>query len=192
MPPAGLRIIAGELRGRRIRTPSGRDVRPTSDKVREAIFNILGQDVTGLVVLDAWAGSGALGFEALSRGARKVTFLESDPRVAFGIETNARELGVEDRVRIVVGRVEESLKRRRIAGPYDLVLADPPYAGADPGAFLLGLVEAGILAEGARVVFERDTRVAQGTGPQGLRLTRSSRYGATAVDFFLWGPDTPA
>lgn len=192
MASTGLRIIAGTLRGRRIRTPAGRDVRPTSDKVRESIFNILGQDLTDLAVLDAWAGSGALGLEALSRGARKATFVEADPRVALRIEENAENLGVGDRIRIVVGRVEDALRRGRLVGPYDVVLADPPYEGADPSTFLEALLTSGVLGSRARIVFERDARKAPGDPPKGLQLVRTARYGGTAIDFFTRASGTPA
>ena len=116
-----MRIVAGELGGRRIRAPRTGLVRPTSDRVREALFSILG-DVGGLVVLDLFCGTGALGLEALSRGAERVTFVDT---AVGAVARNVGDLGVEDRCEIVRGDALRFLGRD---GPaYDLVLCDPPY-----------------------------------------------------------------
>jgi 16S rRNA (guanine966-N2)-methyltransferase len=129
--PGTLRIIAGELKGRRIRVPAG-DVRPTPDRAREALFAILGDSVHGSRVLDAFSGSGALGFEALSRGARSVLFVESDPHVLATLRENARALAVEGRCSSVRGAALETLDGPG-CGPFDLILADrtwPPGGGS--------------------------------------------------------------
>jgi 16S rRNA (guanine966-N2)-methyltransferase len=188
-PPGRLRIIAGVLRGRRILVPPGRDVRPTGDRAREALFSILGARVEGARVLDAYAGSGALGFEALSRGADVVVQLERDVRVAAVLARNATALGVESRCRLVLADAIRALRDGRAGGPFDLVLADPPWqAGELPG--FLGAVS-GHLAAGALVVVERSAREPAAPAPVGqaagaLTLVRSVRYGETALD--LWSP----
>ena len=128
-----LRIVAGEFRGRRIAVPSVPGLRPTGERVREALFSILAERPVGARVLDAYAGSGALGFEALSRGAAHVVFVESDPRAARGLEQTAAALGVADRCCVLRGRVDEVLGRGAARGPFDLILADPPWrAGEGP------------------------------------------------------------
>lgn len=128
-----MRIVAGELGGRRIQAPSGRRTRPTREKVREAWFSALGPDLAGASVADLFAGSGALGLEALSRGARSVDFVESHPRVARVLDDNVEALEVGDRVRVIRRRVEGFLDGLPDDEGYDLVLADPPYGEGWPG-----------------------------------------------------------
>jgi 16S rRNA (guanine966-N2)-methyltransferase len=186
-----LRIIAGELRGRRIRVPAGKTVRPTPDRVREALFSMLGPGLAGLAVLELYAGSGALGFEALSRGAARATFLESDDAVRAVLSRNAADLGVDQRCRIVAGEVETLLRGRgaHLGGPYDLVLADPPYE-TPAGGSLLGALEApGLLGPAARVVLQRDRRAptADPPGrPGGLTRVRTAAYGRNCLDFYAF------
>jgi 16S rRNA (guanine966-N2)-methyltransferase len=123
----GLRIIAGSLKGRKILPPAGPGLRPTSDRLRETLFAVLDDLVPGARVLDAFAGTGALGLEALSRGARAVTFVESDPRALKVLEANVRGLDAAEACAIIRG----DFLRARIAGaPFDLVLLDPPYDSA--------------------------------------------------------------
>ena len=142
-----LRIIAGELRGRRFRVPDGGDVRPTPDRVREALFSILGPGLEGISVLELYAGSGALGFEALSRGADRVTFVEADGSSREVLELNADSLGLTGRCRIVGRRAADAVNgpAQALGGPFDLVLADPPYADPPGDGLLRALVRPGIL-----------------------------------------------
>ncbi len=180
-----LRIIAGLLRRRRIQAPPGRGLRPTADRVREALFDILGPGLEGVRVLDAFAGSGALGLEALSRGARSVTFVERDRGTLAVLRRNVADLGVAGSCRIVPGSVERVLEGCLAEGPFDLVLADPPYDEPVIEPFLRILSDRGVLAERARVVVERDHRVAPSTpGTGSLLLVRTSRYGRTCLDFY--------
>lgn len=186
-----LRIVAGELRGRRIRVLPGSRVRPTPDKVREALFDILGPGLVGIAVLDACAGSGALGFEALSRGASSATFIEADRKVLDLLRENAERLGVGPRCRLLGGKAEALIASRRAGGTFDLVLADPPYAEPLGAPILNALLAApGTLAAGARVVLERDARSdAASASRPGLPLVRTARYGRTCLDFYvLEGP----
>ncbi len=183
---ATLRIVAGRLRGRRLRVPSDPALRPTSDRVREALFNILGQDLSGLDVLDLFAGSGALGFEALSRGARRVVFVEAEPGTATALRRTAEGFGLASEARIIVGRVEDVLERARFGGPYDLILADPPYSRTEE-AYLVESVDAGrLLGSHGTMVVERERRNPAEAGTAGLRLVRSAAYGRTALDFFKY------
>ncbi len=123
-----IRITGGELRGRALHTPANERTRPTQAKLRQALFNSLQLHISGARVLDLFAGSGALGFEALSRGAAWVTFVESAKPVVKLLQRNASDLGLQDRTRIVGASVGECWSRVTPDGPFDLVLADPPYA----------------------------------------------------------------
>jgi 16S rRNA (guanine966-N2)-methyltransferase len=175
------RIVAGAARGRRLRVPPGVTTRPTSDRVREALFSSLESSLggfAGLHVLDLYAGSGALGLEALSRGAANVTLVESDARAVCAIRANLAALGLPGGV-VVHDRVE-----RFSAGEtrYDVVLADPPYslASAQLSAVLGGLTRAA-LAPGALVVVERDRRSERFEWPDGLAGLRERAYGETVL-----------
>ena len=174
--------------------PRGVRVRPTADRVREALFDILGTAVRGARVLDAYAGSGALGFEALSRGARQVVFVESDRRAWIALSANAATLRVRERCTILRGRSAELIRSEAVQGPFDLVLADPPYASDEAAAFLP--LAAGLLAPGGRIVLERESRNAP-VQAASFRLEhyRTARYGRCCLDFFRtrqMTPDPPA
>jgi 16S rRNA (guanine966-N2)-methyltransferase len=154
--------------------------------VREALFNILGQDLSGFDVLDLYAGSGALGFEALSRGARRAVFVEADPKIAAILRRSAAELGVASDVRVIVGRVEDVLDRVRLGGPYHIVLADPPYDDTVEARLVDGVDAGRLLGMHGTLVVERERRSAQGLGVTGLQLVRTAEYGRTALDFFKY------
>ena len=148
-----MRIVAGRWGGRRLVAPAGRATRPTSDRVREALFSVLGP-LDGFVVLDLFAGSGALGIEALSRGAAAATFVDSSPDAVAAVRRNLREVGAEGHV-----RRRDALRWLAAGeGPYDLVFADPPY---DLAARVSGpLTERlpAVLSPQARIVTESDKR----------------------------------
>lgn len=178
------RIIAGVAKGRRLATPHGSDTRPTSDRVREALFSAVESwcgSLAGLRVLDLYAGSGALGLEAWSRGAERVTFVESDRRAAALIGTNARGLGC-DRAEVRSTSVATALSRPP-AEAYDLVLSDPPYPLATETvvADLEALRDHAWLGDGALVVVERSTRGVPLTWPDGFTPHRHRRYGETTL-----------
>jgi 16S rRNA (guanine966-N2)-methyltransferase len=154
--------------------------------VREALFNILGQDLSGFDVLDLFAGSGALGFEALSRGARRVVFVESNPETASALRRAAEDLGIDREARVIVGRVEEVLDRARLGGPYHVILADPPY-DATAEARLVDGVDAGrLLGLRGTLVVERESRNPPELGHFRLKLVRTAEHGRTALDFFKY------
>lgn len=183
-----LRVTGGRLVRRRFSVPEEADrglVRPTSDRVREALFSSLGsalETFTGLEVLDAWAGSGALGIEALSRGAARVTFVESSRRVASTLTRNLKELGLEREGEVVIADVARALDRLG-EERFDLILADPPYAQPlEP--VLPSLVRA--LKPDGILVMERDKR-ASDPAPPALSLVRDKVYGQTRVT--MWQRD---
>lgn len=179
-----LRIIAGELKGRRILVPPGPGVRPTPERVREALFAILGRRVIDARVLDAYSGSGALGFEALSRGAREVSFIESSSTAVRNLRRNAGDLGVRPRCRILHGDVVKLLGEG-IPGPLDLVLADPPYGTGEAARLLGALAGSPALAAGSLIVLEREGAEDATDGrTTGLILERSARYGRSRLDFY--------
>ncbi|MCW2818907.1 MAG: putative methyltransferase [Marmoricola sp.] len=177
------RIIAGSARGRRLRTPSGSATRPTSDRVREALFSALESqlgDLAGLRVLDLYAGTGAVGLEALSRGAGLLTSVESDRRTARLVAQNADTLGFR-RVEVVALPVARALAAPPRA-PYDLVFADPPYPLPEVElAQALALLAAGWVGPDSLVVVERSARSPEPTWPPGLELERSKDYGETVL-----------
>jgi 16S rRNA (guanine966-N2)-methyltransferase len=144
-----LRITGGELGGRRIHAPKGTKLRPTTERVREAVFSILG-DVSGARVLDLFCGTGALAIEALSRGASEATLVDTHPRSA---RKNVEDLGLSDRATVIRADASRFLRRAE-EGSYDLVLCDPPYRLADRLAADLDPLIRGVLAESGRVMTE--------------------------------------
>ena len=153
-----MRVIAGQLKGRRLKTPSFEGLRPTSDKLRETLFNILSPRIEGARVLDGFAGTGAVGIEALSRGASHVTFVERDRRAVALIEANLALCAVEGGYTIESGDVASVLGRLPRQYEYDLVLLDPPY-DADPDMMTTALAAAARrVAEGGLIVLERARR----------------------------------
>jgi 16S rRNA (guanine966-N2)-methyltransferase len=178
------RIIGGTAGGRRIRTPTGESTRPTADRVREALFSSLEAtlgSLSGLRFLDLYAGSGAIGREAWSRGAGVVTCVEQDRRTAALIRDNVRTLGFAG-VDVVAASVARTLAHPPRA-PYDVVFADPPYplAAERVDADLVALRDHGWLAEGAVVVVERGRRGDPPTWPEGLSGDRERKYGETVL-----------
>lgn len=166
-------------------------MRPTSDRVREALFSILGQRVVEARVLDAFSGSGALGLEALSRGAAEIVFVEADRVAAEILEQNVRELGVTDRCRIFRADVLATLDGGAIGGSFDLVFADPPY-GTDLAERFMERIGAGDwLSRRGWLIVEREAAAAPAEpAPEGLGHLRSARYGDTRLDLFALAPPT--
>jgi 16S rRNA (guanine966-N2)-methyltransferase len=177
-----MRIVAGAARGRRLVAPSGPVVRPTADRVKEALFSILAPRLAGASVLDVFAGSGALGLEALSRGAAHVTFIEQDRRALEALRTNIGTVALPGTA-VVAAEARRALGgASALAGaPFDLVLLDPPYAIDEPTLALLLADVVGHLAPDAIVVVER-AAVAPAPGwPGPLVAAEPRRYGATAL-----------
>ena len=174
-----MRIIAGRLKGRRLVAPTGRDVRPTSDRLRETLFNVLGPSVEGARVIDGFAGTGALGLEAWSRGAVSVTFVERVPAALRALEANVRTCGLADDATTVRGDF------RTVPLPpasADLVLLDPPYSLPDLDA--IAERGGGLVAEGGRLVLEHSRRRASPEQAGGLLRYRVLVAGDSALSFY--------
>jgi len=171
-----MRIVAGEFRGRRLKSPTWDGLRPTSDRLRETLFNILGDAIRGARVLDGYAGTGAIGIEALSRGAARVTFVEHDRRAIALIESNLAPLA----------RRRDAIIRTGFGGlglaSFDVIVLDPPYA---PEAAAEALDQAaGLLAPGGRLVVEHAARHAPPAERGTLRLQRTVKAGDSALAFY--------
>jgi 16S rRNA (guanine966-N2)-methyltransferase len=185
------RVIAGAAGGRRLAVPPGQATRPTSDRAREGLFGTVLSELgslDGRHVLDLYAGSGAVGLEALSRGAGSVLLVESDARAAGVIKANVKSVGIAG-AQVVTSRVERFLSGPP-RGAYDLVFADPPYAVTAAGittvlTLLTGQGTAGWLADGALVVVERATRSGELDWPPGYTAGKSRRYGE-ATFWYGW------
>lgn len=183
-----MRVIGGRWRGRPLSAPKGRDTRPTTDRVREAIFSSIYSlfgDLDGITVLDLYAGSGALGIEALSRGAARCIFVESEARAAQAIASNLAALGVgRAEATLMRANVSQGLPERLGSVGASLLLADPPYR-IDPLEFsqvLQALVGGGVLAGDALVVYEHAS-TAEALWPDGFSAVAERPYGDTVVSF---------
>jgi 16S rRNA (guanine(966)-N(2))-methyltransferase RsmD len=182
-----MRVIAGELGGRRLVAPRGSKTRPTSDRVREALFMAL-EPLRELIVVDLFAGSGALGIEALSRGAAEAHFVEPDRAARQALEQNLETLGLAGRARVWPLQLPAGLTRlAEVLGRADLVLLDPPYGEEPARGTLARLGEPGRLKPGARVVLEHHARHAPGERVGTLAAERRRQYGETAVTTFRVG-----
>ena len=180
-----MRIIAGMHKGRLIESPKGTHTRPTQDRVREALFSMIESRLGNLAnvsVLDAYAGSGALGLEALSRGAAQVVLCEIDPGAARTLQDNVRALDRDGRCRVIKGDVHSLAQRGLLPGPFTLLLLDPPYriSKSEVRALIEALVASGAVAEDALIVWEHGS----GEPPQwpvGITEIARKRYGTTTV-----------
>jgi 16S rRNA (guanine966-N2)-methyltransferase len=177
-----MRVIAGELKGQRLVAPRGWKVRPTSDRVREAIFSALGDRVEGALVLDLYCGTGALAIEALSRGAERAVLVDRDTRPVLG---NVQRLGLAERAELVradAGRWLAQVSSGPFAGKFDLVFVDAPYRLADRVAQDLNIHLPLLLAEGGRAVVESGAR--RPLEIETLEALRQRRYGAADVAIY--------
>lgn len=177
-----MRIISGEFGSRRILTPSGQDTRPTLDKTRESLFSILTGRLPGATVLDLFAGSGALGLEALSRGADHAVFCDISGQAVRVIADNIAALHLEDRAKLIHADWEQAL--RRLAGDhlaFDLIFLDPPYR-MDSAPALKCITDYGMLTEDGMIIAEHFSKTAL-LLPKGLVSVRQKEYRDTHVDF---------
>ena len=201
-----MRIIAGSLRSRALQAPTGLATRPTSDRLRETLFNVLAPRIEGAAFLDLYAGSGAVGIEALSRGAAIVTFVERAPAALKVLRANLTKLGLATGFRIHPGSVAAFMRRAADAGPkperdekqeryetqgrYEVVFLDPPYDAAQEYAAaldLLGGASAGLLAPGALVIAEHRRKVRLEDSYGSLKRTRLLEQGDAALSFYAVG-----
>ena len=179
------RIIAGQARGRRLRTPSGTATRPTSDRVREALFSALDAhlgSLSGTRFLDVFAGSGAVGLEASSRGAHAVTLIESDRATAAVARANTRSLGLTG-VTVVVGKAETHAAGPPPEGHFDVAFFDPPYhmPSAKVSQLVADMGNSGWFGPGAVLVVERSRRDTDWAWPAGIESVQEKRYGETML-----------
>lgn len=181
-----MRVIGGSLGGRRLRAPRT-EARPTQDRVREALFNILGARVVDARFLDLFAGSGAVGIEAMSRGAAAVIWVESDKRALACLRANVRELCGAAASAVVPADVRRFMKRSEnnlAAGEFDIIFSDPPYGQPEwEGRLAAALLDAGLLAPDGVWVMESMERGTNGALP-GWRLTDERRYGQARLRFY--------
>lgn len=184
-----MRIIAGTCKGRTLKAPSWEGLRPTSDRLRETLFNIVSARVPGAAVLDVCAGTGAVGIEALSRGAARAVFVERDARAVALIRENLGRCGVEGRYAIRRGQAETVLAAPDPDGPFDLVVLDPPYDV--PAIDALVARAAGQLAPGGLLVLEHAWRRTPPDTAPGVRRVRTVRAGDSALSLYESG-EAPA
>ena len=176
-----MRIIAGTNKGRTLKAPAWDGLRPTSDKLRETLFNIIAPHVAGARVLDVFAGTGAIALEALSRGAAAATCIEQDRRAALLIEENRARCGEADRCVIIRDAVERALSKPIPGGPFDIVVLDPPYEYAALGHAVRQA--AAQRAAGGLLVLEHAARVPP-PAPAGLMVARTVKSGDSALTFY--------
>jgi len=183
-----VRVIAGTLKGRTLKAPTWDGLRPTSDRLRETLFNVLAPRVQGARVLDVYAGTGAVGIEALSRGAGHVTFVESDRRAQALIEENLARCAIGDGYAIIrasASRAVQTFRRSPSFVPFDIILLDPPYD--HPAADALAGVDALVAPDGL-VVFEHARRAPVPDSAGRLVLTRDLVSGDSALAFYACQP----
>jgi 16S rRNA (guanine966-N2)-methyltransferase len=175
-----LRLTGGTLRNRSVRAPSGRAVRPTPARVKEALFSILGPRIDGARVLDLFAGSGALGLEALSHGAAHATFVEAHRPTAEALRRTVTELALSDRATVLAQPAERVA--RALPGRYDIVFADPPYAQPYPAETFGDLRRRGTIDPDSLVVYEHSARSSPPDDPV-FHRERTASYGQVALTF---------
>lgn len=178
-----MRVIAGRAKGHPLRAPEGRRTRPTADRVKEALFSSLQPRLPGARVLDLYAGSGALAIEALSRGADAAVLVERNRRALEALRDNLAVCGLADGAGVVADDVTAVLRRgpEPLGGPFDLVVADPPYDIDDPELATVLELLPGVVAAGARITLETDRQRSEPDWPAPLTPGRPRRYGDTAL-----------
>lgn len=176
-----MRITGGTGRGRRLKVPAGPRVRPTSDKVKQALFNIIGGRIEGSTFLDLFAGAGGIGIEALSRGADQVAFVDDSNESLKIIRSNVEQAGFAGRAQIVFARAESFL--RKPTGPYDIIFLDPPYA-MQLESLLELIANSGIVKPGGDVIAEHFKKQPSPSRAGTLTLYREARYGDTVLAFY--------
>jgi 16S rRNA (guanine(966)-N(2))-methyltransferase RsmD len=190
-----MRVIAGRLKGRRLKSPTWDGLRPTSDRLRETLFNVIAPRIEEARVLDGYAGTGAVGIEALSRGARAVTFVERDRRARALIAENLAHCGVASGCAIIRGSFDRLVPEHvpdapggaieTVEGVFDIILLDPPYA-EHPEQVIASAAR--LLARGGLLVLEHAKRTAAPASTAGLARTRQIVAGDSVLSFYAWPP----
>ncbi len=182
-----MRIIAGRFKGLRLPSPKKKGVRPTTDRVREALFSTLGPDVTDSRVLDLFAGTGAFGFEALSRGAASVVFVDSDRQVARTLSRTCHGLGVVDQVRILTMSAEQAVKR--LSGSeerFEIIFLDPPYGEQLIPEMVYNPIFASLFERNGLLIVEREERASELAVPTRFEKEFNRKYGSTIIEIFRY------
>ncbi|MGH7769863.1 MAG: 16S rRNA (guanine(966)-N(2))-methyltransferase RsmD [Candidatus Binatia bacterium] len=180
-----MRVIAGQAKGRRLKTPKGRELRPTADRVKEALFNILPHDLSGRKVLDLFAGTGGLSIEALSRGAKEAVMVDVSKEATRVIEDNLRTLDLAGKSRVLTAPVFKTVRTlARGKERFDLILIDPPYDKGLAGETLKAIDKEALLAESGTAVAEHSVREMVEERYGTLVLADRRRYGDTQLSFF--------
>jgi len=178
-----MRVIAGQFRGARLFSPKDRAIRPTSDRVREYIFSCLHEDIRGTRVADLYAGTGAMGIEALSRGAEKVVFVDASKNAITVLQRNLQKLDINAAVYRLP--VEAFIKRRDTGGPFDFIFCDPPYA-FDSFELIVSLIkENSLLRPGGFIIYESDARTNSSLYAD-FKIIRQKKLGETRVTFYQY------
>jgi len=184
-----MRVIAGRFGSRRLAAPAGESTRPSSDRLRETLFNVLAPSIEGSAFLDLYAGSGAVGIEALSRGASRVVFVERAPAALMVLRANVASLGLSGEFRIYAGAASAFLRRGHASAPpaFNLIFLDPPYDAAQEYEATLGLLgggAAGLLAGGGMVIAEHRRKAALDASYGSLTRVRLLEQGDAALSFY--------
>jgi 16S rRNA (guanine(966)-N(2))-methyltransferase RsmD len=188
-----IRVVSGAARGRRLTVPREEGVRPTLNRIREALFTILGEQVHDGSVMDLFSGSGALGIEAMSRGARHVVFVEENPRCIRCIHDNITRCGFHSGHQVMRGRLPEALRTltKMAPPPVDIVLMDPPYGWAGNATLFQALHRCSLLRDHARIVCEHFHKDVFPAVPAEFRFEKQRKYGDTVLTFFDYLPGEP-
>jgi 16S rRNA (guanine966-N2)-methyltransferase len=185
-----MRIIAGRFKGLRLASPRSKGVRPTADRVREALFSILGNAVEESRVLDLFAGTGAFGFEALSRGALFAVFVDKDRQVVNALHRNTETLGIAEQVRILNLNASTAMKKlAEETEKFEIIFLDPPYNSDWINKVALDPVLPNVLQSGGLLVIERDSKHGTLQAPSWFEKRFSRKYGGTLVEIFQFGSD---
>ncbi|MEX1029259.1 MAG: 16S rRNA (guanine(966)-N(2))-methyltransferase RsmD [Paenibacillaceae bacterium] len=182
-----MRVISGSVRGRNLKAVPGMNTRPTTDKVKEAIFSMIGPYFEGGLVLDLFAGAGGLGIEAISRGMERGIFIDIERASVDVIKQNLQTTGLMDQAEIYRNSAEQALKvlhRRELK--FDLIFVDPPYRMKNMDELLLHIEERSLLASEARVVLEHDARTLYAEQIGGFARIRKAEYGETTISIYEW------
>ncbi|MDH5429895.1 MAG: 16S rRNA (guanine(966)-N(2))-methyltransferase RsmD [Nitrospirota bacterium] len=188
---SSIRIIAGSLKGRKIPTLQGQGIRPTSLRAREALFSILGSVIQGASVADLFAGSGAIGLEALSRGAQKAVFVEQNPEAGRTLEKTLAQFKVKVQSQVFIQDVALAIQNPYLVGwrPFDVVYIDPPYQFEQSLQVLTQIEEADLVANNGHVIYEHFSKRTPPSTIGQWALTRTAKYGDTGLSFYR--PETP-
>ncbi|MDT3779842.1 16S rRNA (guanine(966)-N(2))-methyltransferase RsmD [Nitrospira sp. MA-1] len=186
MKPSSIRIVAGELKGRTIPTLPGRTTRPTSQRAREALFSILGGQIQGATVADLFAGTGAVGLEALSRGATKALFVEQNPLAGASIQRMLSQFKIASSSQVLIEDVSLAIQNSILVGwrPFDMIFMDPPYRLPNVQQILHHLEEADVMAPTGRIIYEHFHKTIPPIPLGKWALIRTARYGDTALTFY--------